>query len=150
MSDSREIYGCEHGRGPGQICPWCTGPSTPAPAESGGARKVIADFLEAEKPGSLAWAAAHRILLALHHAGYRVAPAGKPVTEYRPLLAREIIAAADEAYHNDTGPWGKVTDARVGEEYTPWNGMSGFHVAMRRPLSPLAEDANAKEEKKNA
>lgn len=38
-TDSRDIYGCEHGRGPGQLCPWCIGrrpvPAAPAAGQEG-------------------------------------------------------------------------------------------------------------------
>ncbi len=54
---------------------------------------------------------------------------------HRPLRAMEPIQAGDEAWIAGVGPWEPVTDARIGEPYRPWNGESGYHVAMRRALS---------------
>ncbi len=56
---------------------------------------------------------------------------GKP--QARPLTPREEILAGDEAYVDGFGPWEAVNEARIGELYTPWNGETGIHVAMRRP-----------------
>jgi hypothetical protein len=53
--------------------------------------------------------------------------------DYTPLVAEEIIKSGDECWADKVGPWTKVSEARVGESYKPWNGDTGWHLPMRRP-----------------
>lgn len=78
-----------------------------------------------------------------HPPAHPVPAAPAAPVDYTPLVAEEIIKSGDECWADKVGPWTKVSEARVGESYKPWNGDTGWHLPMRRPSHPGSASTGA-------